>query len=307
MPVSGGVNGSPIFGGVWFVDGTNGSNSNSGRKPGKAYATIQKALTNQIANSTGLGDVIYVFPGTYAESLTGTMNKVEIRGLQIGASPHMASIRPTSSYSYTGSMTDSAFRNLILMSPSSSNTEYAAIMPTYMGYSAIENCFICGRAAGAVVGIQIGSPTDQTTAVKFDFSSISNNIINTFYGTGCSFTYGIQHSALTDTYASTKQMWGSVINNNRITASTCGISIGCQINKCYGSHIKGNIIDSMENGYGPTYGIQSVSSGMQSLMVIENRIKAQTDGIRNFLDENVFGNLISLGGAAVVGESPDYT
>jgi len=44
----------------YFVDGNNGSDSNSGLEPNKAFASIQKAVTT----STG-GDVIYIRPKTY--------------------------------------------------------------------------------------------------------------------------------------------------------------------------------------------------------------------------------------------------
>ena len=305
VPVFGGGDRGPIFGNVYFVDGTNGSDDHPGTSPTEAKATIQAMLTYQIANNSGLGDVIYVMPGTYIESLTGTMNKVAIIGLQTGGgASHMASIRPASSYSYTGSMTDSAFRNLVLMSPSTTNTEYAAIMPTYMGYSAIENCFICGRAAGSVVGIQIGTPTDDATVVKCDYSSISNNTISTFYGSGCQFAYGIQHGALAGTNSAYKQMLGTMIYNNKITASTGGISICGGVAKNYGSVISYNVIDSFESSAGPTYGIVSAVQSQDAPLVINNYIKAVTDCIKNFLDENVMGNWCALNQATPVQENP---
>ena len=302
LPGSGG--GMPIFGDVYYVNGTGGNNGHDGtfKNPLK---TIQAALTLQIANNSGRGDVIFVMPGTYAESLTGTMSNVQIVGLQTGGgAAHMASIRPTASYAYTGSMTDSAFRNLLLMSPSTSNTEYAAIMPTYMGYSAIENCFICGRAAGAVVGIQIGTPTDDATVIKCDYSSISNNTISTFYGSGCQFTYGIQHGPLSGTNSAYKQILGTVIANNKITAATGGISISGGVAKNYGSVISGNVIDSFESSAGPTYGIVSQIQSQDAPLVINNYVKAVTDCIKNFLDENVWGNFCSLNQATPVRENP---
>ena len=44
----------------WFVDGTNGSAGNSGRKPDHAFSTIQAAVT-----AASAGDVIYINPLTY--------------------------------------------------------------------------------------------------------------------------------------------------------------------------------------------------------------------------------------------------
>jgi len=303
LPGSGG--GMPIFGDVYYVNGTGGNNGHDGtfKNPLK---TIQAALTLQIANNSGRGDVIFVMPGTYAESLTGTMSNVQIVGLQTGGgAAHMASIRPTASYAYTGSMTDSAFRNLLLMSPSTTNTEYAAIMPTYMGYSAIENCFICGRADGSVTGIQIGTPTDDATVVKCDYSSISNNIISTFYASTAQFAYGIQVAALTEANALSKQMHNTVIANNRIEAKTTGIALGVQQHKSLGSVIRGNMISSQEDDRGPTYGIKSYTAiSNQTCFVIGNYIKALTDCISQIEAENVLGNFISTAGATPVRENP---
>ena len=303
--------GSECYGTTWYVCGRSGSNGNDGLTPRKAFATIQHALSTQIAHRAtqvrgyDWGDRIVVFPSTYVESLTGTMTNVEITGIQTGGgASHLASIRPASSYSYTGSMTDSAFRNMIFMSPSTTNTEYAAIMPTYMGYSAIENCFICGRAAGSVAGIQLGSPTNDTTVVKCDYSSISNNTISTFYGSGCQFTYGIQHGPTAGNNSAYKQILGTMIANNKITAKTTGISISGGVAKNYGSVIGGNVIDSFESSAGPTYGIVSQVQSQDAPLVINNYIKAVTDCIQNFLDENVWGNFCSLNQATPVRENP---
>ncbi|MCH8259855.1 MAG: hypothetical protein IIC46_06585 [Planctomycetes bacterium] len=59
----------------WFVDGTTGSDSNTGQTWGQAFATPQKALDAAQPNS---GEVIFVAVGTYypekkrgRESFTG--------------------------------------------------------------------------------------------------------------------------------------------------------------------------------------------------------------------------------------------
>lgn len=55
-----------VFGNnVWYVDSTNGSDSNSGKTPKRAFDTIQKAI-----NSCARGDTIYVAPGQYDETVT---------------------------------------------------------------------------------------------------------------------------------------------------------------------------------------------------------------------------------------------
>ena len=299
---------SPSFGLVYFVDGTNGNDGNDGDSPSGAFKTITAALAAQIANTGGLGDKIYILPGSYAESVTGAMSKVEIIGVNVGSEvAHAVSIRPTASYAYTGSMTDSAWRNILFMSPATSNTEYAAIMPTYMGYSTIDNCLIIGKTSTCVVGIQIGTPADDATTEKMDYSSIKNCVISTFYGVTSQFTYGIQFGALTNTNIATKQMHNSVIANNRIEAGITGISIGVDSSKALGTVIRGNVISSQAASNGvSSYGIAAVDS-MVTGMVIGNHIKAESDGIYNFASKGVFDNYISLSGAAVVAEGPVRT
>lgn len=56
-------------GNFWYVDGTNGSDSNNGLSPVKAFKTIGKAVSSAKDKA---GDTIVVFPGSYAENLTIT-------------------------------------------------------------------------------------------------------------------------------------------------------------------------------------------------------------------------------------------
>jgi len=67
---------------VWYVDGTDGSDSNTGRGPAVAKATIQAAVT-----AAGRGDVIYIRPqaytvGTgfdrYTEDVTTTLTQSDL-------------------------------------------------------------------------------------------------------------------------------------------------------------------------------------------------------------------------------------
>lgn len=50
-----------VFGNTWYVDGTNGSDGNTGKSPSQAVATIAKAATTLGA----AGDNIMIAPGTY--------------------------------------------------------------------------------------------------------------------------------------------------------------------------------------------------------------------------------------------------
>ena len=57
VPITGGKYTSFWRGRVWFVDGTAGSDGNSGLLPNQAYQTIQKAVTN-----AGTDDTIFIRP-----------------------------------------------------------------------------------------------------------------------------------------------------------------------------------------------------------------------------------------------------
>lgn len=299
------------FGKVWFVDGTNGNDGlYNGKKPNSAFKTIQKAITTQGTETSSLGDVIYVLPGTYVESLTGTLSKVQIIGVTCGGETHAVSIRPTASYSYTGSMTESAFRNIMFMSPSASNKTLPAILLTDMGYSIIDNCTFIGRDATCVEGLQLGATADGTTVIKCDFSQITNNQFTSFYGASSEFTHGIKLGTTTGTNGAYRQMWHSLIANNVIHASTIGIWLGCGPAKAAGTVIRNNWIGSDDSGNGcSSYGIGALATGdaaIHRIIVADNYIMA-ADGLYQIDDGCSFNNFISANGASVVCELPVRT
>lgn len=63
---------------TYFVDTVNGNNGRPGTSPDSARATIQSALDSVV---DGQGDVIYVFPGQYAETLDINKRDVAIIGV----------------------------------------------------------------------------------------------------------------------------------------------------------------------------------------------------------------------------------
>lgn len=69
IPVVGGIGIPSKVGKVYFVDATNGVDTNSGKSHAKAFQTIQKAINQCVS---GAGDIVYIFPGTYNENLTIT-------------------------------------------------------------------------------------------------------------------------------------------------------------------------------------------------------------------------------------------
>lgn len=65
---------------VWFVDATYGSDGNDGFAPSSALKTIQAAV-NKAGN--GMGDTIFVFPGSYTENVTVSKDYLTIIGAMI--------------------------------------------------------------------------------------------------------------------------------------------------------------------------------------------------------------------------------
>jgi len=295
----------------YYVDGTDGNDTaHSGKSWEGAFKTIQVAITAQIANNSGKGDIIWVAPGSYAESLTGTLSKVQIIGTNCGGTTHAVSIRPTESYSYTGSMTDSAFRNIMFMSPSTNNKTYPAVLLTYMGYSVIDSCTFIGRDTTCVEGLQFGATADGTTVIKCDFSQITNNQFTSFYGASSEFSHGIKIGTTTGTNGAYRQMWHSLIANNVIHARTIGIWLGCGPATAAGTVIRNNWIGSDDSGHGCTsYGIGGLATGaaaMHGLIVADNYIMA-ADGLYQIGVGNSFNNFISASSASVVCELPVRT
>lgn len=296
----------PIFGKVWFVDATNGSDDLDGLKPTQAKKTIQAAITAQIANTTSLGDAIYVFPGSYAESLTGDLTKVQIIGVNAGGYTHAVSVRPTASYAYYGTMYEATFKNIMFLSPSTSNKTYPAVQCPNMRYSVIDNCLFIGRDSTCVEGLQIGNTDAVATAANCDYNQIINNTFTTFYGAASQFAYGIKVGRVDyDAGCSVKQCWGTLIANNTIFASTAGIYLGIYGDKSGGTVIRNNYVACLEDTAGPqTCGIGAYAANQA--MVVNNFVASDGDAIKGFQTSLVLGNWVSLDGTAGI-EGPAMT
>ena len=272
----------PILGDHYFVDGTNGSDDHGGKGKTDAKETIQAALTLQIAKTTGLGDVIWVMPGTYAESLTGNMTKVQIIGIgNVGTRP-LAKIHPTASYAYTGEMLDSGLANLELFSQSTVGTRDAAVLITTntttlmaMHNSYIDRCFLSGGVdndTGAdTLGIVIGAIDAANTDYEFMESAvITNNIFGAVGGRKRQFSVGIAVMAHDTSQggAEYKGMTGCVIAGNKMSAHLNGIRVSCGSLSCPNSFITDNIIGSTQSAYGPqNYGIEFNSAAVDQLFI----------------------------------------
>lgn len=76
LPVIPGVVNLPsVAGNAWFVDATNGATDYDGKSPERALATIQAAI-----NKAAAGDTIFVYPGSYDETLSVTKDYLSLIG-----------------------------------------------------------------------------------------------------------------------------------------------------------------------------------------------------------------------------------
>ena len=83
---------------VWFVDGSN-PGAHDGMSPGTAFLTISQAIA---AASSGTGDSIFVFPGTYVEAVNvGTKDNIAIIATQIFGNAKRVVIAPATGIALT--------------------------------------------------------------------------------------------------------------------------------------------------------------------------------------------------------------
>ena len=74
-----------VFGDTWFVDVTNGSDGNSGKEAGLAFATIIKAIS-----FAGDNDTVLVAPGQYKETATINITQSNLRLIAAHTGPRNA-------------------------------------------------------------------------------------------------------------------------------------------------------------------------------------------------------------------------
>lgn len=300
----------PAFGNYYYVDATNGTDGeNSGTTVDKPFKTIQAAITAQIADASALGDVIYVLPGTYAETLTGALTKVQL----IGVGANQVIVAPTDSNAYTGAINDSTISGIQFRTPSTSNVTYAALAATDLIGSRITDCIFSGTTdptsvAVGTVGIRIGAETDGTWEMMLN-SRIDNNRFIENAGRTTALSIGICFGNVDDTdNNATRVFRHSIIDHNLIAAEFYGIKLNTANANNNGAVIDSNWIHSQQGGAGGVgVGIGQTVETDALTLVTNNRISAASDAIENFSTANVQGNIVSNGADAAVAELPVST
>jgi len=282
----------------FYVDGTDGRDTHSGKSWNGAFATVQAAITAQRDQTTAKGDVIWIAPGTYAETLTGNLTKVQVIGATCGGMPDAVTIAPTADNAYAGTLAQSAFRNIVFKQSSSSNPAYGAIA-VKLSESIIDNCFFVAVSDTAnSVGIRIGAETDATWELMC-WSVISNCLFGSTGAKENEFDAGICFGNYGNNENSATRLFNySHIYNNRFTVHNHAIKLTIDAANGKGGIISHNWISSAQGNAGTSsHGIWACGNSTDLLcMVTDNRIVSSNDAIKGFQPQNVFHNYISEGG-----------
>jgi len=296
----------------YYVDGTDGDDSYSGKSWEGAFATVQKAITTQIADTNAKGDNIWIAPGTYTETVTCSgLTNVNLIGATCGSYADAVIMQSASGSalvveadeSTSSTMTNSSISGITFLTSSAGTRGAPALVVGFMTKSIVDRCKFAGTydagkgaAINTTCGLQIGNVTD-TNFEYHEHSRISN----------CEFTSGgirqweldvaIRVGAKVTTTPEYKGFKSMIIENNIIAAEVYGIMLNTGAASCGGSVIRNNIITSHQGG-GAYRGICSdANDGEDSLcFIIDNRIQAQDDGIVNFGTYLTHGNIVSIGG-----------
>lgn len=147
-----------------------------------------------------------------------------------------------------------------------------------------------------------GTYATAATTTSFHRSVFSNNQILANGGGNC-FYYGLgMCSGSGDaTNANARTMWNSRIENNIIIGSEEGIRLISNCGGSYGTIIRNNVIAGSPLNHGETLGygmyfLDDTSVGHEAkIMVLDNRIYADADGIKNFQPSMTQGNIVAVG------------
>ncbi len=263
---------------------------------GRLFHTIASALAVSQAY-----DDIYIWPGTYAESITNALTNLRLMG--VGGWGEVT-VAPVSSNGYVGAVTDSVVSGIQWLEPSAAGGT-AAFAATSLYGSTISDCLFTGKTGNVgSVGLRIGAEVSAASQNMFQ-STITRCLFDASGGRTKEWAYAIllgQYDATTD--SDTRVFAYSEISYNTIYAEERGISL--KIDAANGGGvIKNNIIGSRQNsGQTSTYGIEASGDSTDLLTkLLDNRIAAGSDAIVGFTTGNVMGNIVSVGAGAPTSET----
>jgi len=292
----------------YYVDGASGDDTNNGRTWDYAFKTIQHAIDVQVAAPSGKGDVIWIAPGNYVESLTGTLTRVALIGVPGNYPWHIASVRPPESYAYNGTLFEALIKNICFLSAESTHPEYPVVLLDNARYSIIEDCHFVGRTeTPSEAGIQIGPTADDDTECHLDYCIIRNNRFDTWFGHNSECYAGIKIGAVGGAGGGAKQIVGTTIEDNVIYAANYGMYFCVGTPNADYCVIRRNLIDSMKRQNGCSVaGIEFMAGDFP--VIADNRINAEDAIIYPAANkERVFWNCVTNAGVGPVMENPTST
>ncbi len=262
--------------------------------------TLLHTIAEALAISQAYDD-IFIWPGTYAESLTKALTNLRLFGVGGWGA---VTVAPVSSNGYVGAVTDSVIKGIQFLEPSAAGG-IAAFAATSLRGSTIADCLFTGKTGNvASVGLRIGAETSAASEAMFQ-SMITRCMFDASGGRTKEWAYAIcMGPAEASTDSDTRVFAYSEISYNTIYAEERGISL--KIDAANGGGvIKNNIIGSRQNsGQTSTYGIEAAGDSTDLLTkVLDNRIAAGSDAIVGFTTGNVMGNIVSVGAGAPTSET----
>lgn len=139
------------FGKVWYVDGTNGSDGNSGESPDEALASIGQAITNAVADR---GDTVIIRPGTYTiTSALSPKARMTFRAAVVNPQNPTVSIRGNIANLVTVNVDDTRWVGLEFRSTGTTVADIVIVANSAaINGLTFEDCVFHGADQGAVNG-----------------------------------------------------------------------------------------------------------------------------------------------------------
>jgi hypothetical protein len=208
-------------------------------------------------------------------------------------------------------MLRSSLNNITFKTPSTSNTNYAAVTIAYRLDSVIEGCRFLGTTTTTFeldVNMTIGLQISNRTSTEWEFHE--RNIIS-----GCKFTtqgsrlqelgIGLLVGSTATGAPASRGFSQNIIENCDFATYDTGLRLRTGASSNGGTIVRWNTFTGNQGGSGSNYGILSNSTdGTDELTLIaDNRIVAISDGISNFATWNTHGNIVSISQGAPANET----
>jgi len=305
---------SRVFGQTFWVDGTEGGDSDNGLTLDHAFKTVQKAITAQLAHRAqaakgyNRGDKIIIMPGTYAEALTGDLTNCMLLG-GMPSNPDAVMIKPTTAGAYAGSLTNAVVDGISFYSSSLTNPTYAAFRARNMTGSTINNChFYAGIVDALSTGFRVGEETSTSNGKTMSCCKFTNNLIGVKSNISLRYGFVIGVTAVTDANDRKGYVDNTLIAGNNICGELYGTRIGALYTYGAGTIIRDNWIHGGMLYAGECHegGLYVYDRGHNNKLfkTSNNRISSHDTPVQGIQDGCNQGNITSTANATPVQTYP---